>query len=219
MAAVVGGVEAFLLDFDGPVCDLFPSGSGSRIADDARTPIRVAGIAMPEPIASTVEHLSVLRYAAEHAAEVLDEVEQAAVQGEIEAARNAPITPGAAAFLAACSRTGRPVVIVSNNAAAAVELFLDRHDLKGVAAVLGRPYARPELMKPDPFNATQALRLLDRSAASCCMIGDEATDVQFAHTAGLSSIAYAKSARHEAALREVAPRALTLSMSAITACL
>lgn len=175
---------------------------------------------MPEPIASTVEHLRVLRYAAEHAAEVLDEVEQAAVQGEIEAARTAPITPGAADFLAACARTGRPVVIISNNAAAAIELFLDCHDLTGlVTPVLGRPYARPELMKPDPFNATQALRLLDRGPASCCMIGDEPTDVQFAHNAGLSSIAYAKSPRHEAALREVAPHALTQSMSAVTACL
>jgi phosphoglycolate phosphatase len=215
----VGGAEAFLLDFDGPVCDLFPAGSGSIIGDRARTPIRAAGVVLPEPIASTVEHLKILRYVATHFPDVLEDVEQAAVQGEIEAVRNAPITPGAAEFLAACGRTGRPVVIVSNNAAAAVELFLDRYDLKGVAAILGRPYARPDLMKPSPHNATQALQLLGRSPAACCMIGDEPTDIQFAHAAGLTSIAYAKSARHEDRLRAAGPQALTHAMRAITDCL
>jgi len=208
--------DAFLLDFDGPVCDLFPVGSGSTIADRAREPVHAAGVVMPEGVASTVGHLVVLGFAAAHAPAVLEEVERAAIDGEIDAARSAPITAGVREFLEMCARTDRPVVIVSNNAAAAIELFLERHDLTHlVTGVLGRPYARPDLMKPDPFLAGEALALLDRPR--CCMIGDSATDIEFSHRAGLSSIAYAKSPRHEARLRPAGPDAIVHTMGELAA--
>jgi len=93
LAAVVARADAFLLDFDGPVCDLFPPGSGTTIADGARAPLRSAGVAIPEGIASRVDHLVVLAFAAVHAPAVLEDVERAAIKGEVEAARTAPITP------------------------------------------------------------------------------------------------------------------------------
>ena len=192
LSAVVGRADAFLLDFDGPVCDLFPVGSGSTIADGARGPLRSAGVAVPEGIASTNDHLTVLRFAAAQAPGVLEDVERAAIAGEVEAAVAAPITPGVREFLAGCARTDRPVVIVSNNAAAAIDVFLERHGLTElVGGVLGRAYARPELMKPDPFLAARAVELLDRDR--CCMIGDAVTDIEFSRSAGLAAIAYAKS--------------------------
>ncbi|MEI8407386.1 MULTISPECIES: hypothetical protein [unclassified Kribbella] len=46
-------------------------------------------------------------------------------------------------FLAACARTDQAVVIVGNNASAAIELFLERHGLAAlVVGVLGRPNLR-----------------------------------------------------------------------------
>lgn len=121
-------------------------------------------------------------------------------------------------FLAGCARTDRPVVIVSNNAAAAVEVFLERHDLTHlITGVVGRPYARPELMKPDPFLAAQALTLLDRPR--CCMVGDAPTDIEFSRRAGLPSIAYAKSPRHEALLHSAGPDAVVTAMTALADCL
>ncbi|GAB2635026.1 HAD family hydrolase [Kribbella swartbergensis] len=199
LAALVRRTDGFLLDFDGPVCDLFPPGSGTTIADAAREPLHAAGVAVPHPVASTNEHLVVLQFAAQHAPAVLEDVERAAIKGETEAAETAPATPGAREFLAACARTDRPVVIVSNNAAAAVELFLDRYGLTDqVRAVLGRPYARPDLMKPNPHLARRAVELADRDR--WCMVGDSASDIEFSRRAGLMSITYAKSARHEARL-------------------
>lgn len=207
---------AFLLDFDGPVCDLFPHGSTSRIAEDARTPILSAGIELPEELADTREHLKVLKYAGEHAPAVLEQVEQAAIAGELEAARHAPITPGVREFLKACARTDRPVVVVSNNAGAAIEDFLDRHDLAQlVVAVLGRPYARPDLMKPNPYRAHEAFRLLGRGAESCAMIGDETSDVAFARAAGMRAIAYAKSPKEEPGLQDAAPDEIITSMASL----
>jgi phosphoglycolate phosphatase-like HAD superfamily hydrolase len=215
---LVGRVDGFLLDFDGPVCDLFPPGSGSTIGDRAREPLESAGVVIPEGVARTVEHLVVLGFAAVQAPGVLEEVERAAIEGEVEAARSAPITAGVREFLDGCARTDRPVVIVSNNAAAAVELFLERHDLTHlITGVLGRPYARPELMKPDPFLAAPAIALLDRPR--CCMIGDGPSDIEFSRRAGLTSIAYAKSPRHEARLRSSGPDAVITAMTALADCL
>jgi phosphoglycolate phosphatase len=212
LVELVGRTDGFLLDFDGPVCDLFPPGSGTTIADAARAPLQAAGVVMPEPVASTVEHLVVLEFAASSA--VLEAVERAAIDGEVAAAGTAPITAGAREFLAACARTYRPVVIVSNNAAAAIELFLARHELTHlVAGVLGRPYARPDLMKPNPFLAARACELIGRT--NCCMIGDAVSDVDFSRRAGLASIGYAKSPRHEDRLRLSAPDAVVRSMSAV----
>ncbi|MGW6279277.1 HAD family hydrolase [Kribbella sp. NPDC055071] len=204
--AVVAGVRAFLLDFDGPVCDLFPAGSTTTIAADARTPMEQAGIELPPTLAHTNEHLSILTYAAAHAPAVLAQVEAAAIAGEVEAARTAPLTPGAREFLLACAQSHRPVVIVSNNAAAVIELFLERHELTSlITAIACRPFAQPNLMKPDPYLAVGALRSLDRPAAGCCMVGDAVTDVEFARAVGVRAIAYAKSDRHEARLRPAGP--------------
>jgi phosphoglycolate phosphatase-like HAD superfamily hydrolase len=214
LAAVVADVDAFLLDFDGPVCDLVPAGSTTTIAADARTPLERAGVELPATLAHTDEHLSILGYAATHAPAVLTQVEDAAIAGELEAARTAGITAGAREFLVACAQTDRPVVIVTNNAAAAVEIFLERHELTAlISGIACRPYARPSLMKPDPYLAAEALQSLDRPAAGCCMVGDAVTDVEFARAVGVRAIAYAKSERHEARLRPAQPDAVVRTMA------
>ncbi len=61
----------------------------------------------------------------------------------------------------ACRDTGRPVVIVSNNAPGAVSAYLARHALGDlVKAIMARPEHRPDLMKPHPELVHRALRLL-----------------------------------------------------------
>jgi phosphoglycolate phosphatase-like HAD superfamily hydrolase len=86
-----------------------------------------------------------------------------------------------------------------------------------VGGVLGRPYARPDLMKPDPFLAVQAIELLDRGRL--CMIGDAVTDIEFSRSAGLAPIASAKSPRHETRLRPAGPDAVIRAMTALADCL
>jgi phosphoglycolate phosphatase-like HAD superfamily hydrolase len=49
------------------------------------------------------------------------------------------------------------------------------------------------------------------------MIGDSATDIEFSRRAGLSSIAYAKSPRHEARLRPAGPDAIVHTMGELAA--
>lgn len=48
-------------------------------------------------------------------------------------------SPGALDLLQACAEVGRPVVMVSNNAEAAIDVFLQRHQLRHlVQAVIAR---------------------------------------------------------------------------------
>jgi phosphoglycolate phosphatase len=210
--------EHMLLDFDGPVADLFPSGRGTRIGDETRTPILRAGVVIPEPVASTVEHLVVLEFAAAHAPEALELAEQAAVAGEISSARTAPLTPGVDDFLTACAETGRRVGIVSNNAAPAIEVFLDLHGLRDqVEFILGRPFARPHLMKPNPALAAEALKALKSRPQQCCMVGDAVTDIEFARRAGVRSIGFAKNSERGRELAAAGADAITATMSDLTA--
>ena len=214
--AVWRGVGGVLLDFDGPVADLFPSGSGSRIAAETRAPIVQAGVEIPEPVASTREHLMVLEFAAVHARMALDAAEELAVVGEIACARVAPITAGVVEFLRACAEAGLPVAIVSNNAGPAIEVFLERFALVDqVAAICGRPFARPELMKPHPALVEQALEALKKDAGECVLIGDSVTDIEVSRLAGVRSIGYAKNPQRGEELGEAGADALTDSMGAL----
>lgn len=211
---VVGRAEGVLLDFDGPVADLFPKGSESPIAEWVREPILRAGVGIPEPLASTHEHLGLLEFAAVHVPAVLDEAEQAAVDGEIGAARTAPLTPGVEDFLAACSEAGLPVVVVSNNAAAAIEVFLELHGLDDqVGLIVGRPFARPDLMKPHPALADQIFAHLARPPGRCFMVGDAVSDIEFSRRIGVPSIGYAKNATRGAELVAAGADAITRDMA------
>jgi phosphoglycolate phosphatase len=123
--------------------------------------------------------LSILRYEQRHSPEVVTGDEDAA-------AGMASITVGVREFLIACPQSERPVVIVSNNAAAA---------------------------KSDPYLAVGAVQALDRSVSGCCMIGDAVTDVEFARAAGVRAIGYAKSERHALRLRVARPDAVARTMA------
>ena len=214
LVGVVSRAEGVLLDFDGPIADLFPKGSGSPIAEWVRKPILRAGVEIPEPLASTHEHLGVLEFASIHAPEVMDEAEQAAVDGEIEAARTATITPGAKDFLTSCSAAGLPVVVVSNNTAAAIEIFLELHGLADQAGlIVGRPFARPDLMKPHPALADQIFAHLTSPPGRCFMVGDAVSDIEFSRRIGVRSIGYAKNATRGAELITAGADAITPDMA------
>ncbi|WP_327639548.1 HAD hydrolase-like protein [Kribbella sp. NBC_00482] len=216
--AVLADTGPILLDFDGPVTTLLPPGPNLRLADATRAPLQQAGIELSESIATTSDHLAVVRYAANQAPIVLAAVEQIALAGETEAGRNAVPTPGAAEFLTACQLAGRTVVIVSNNAAAAIQTYLEQHDLVGkVASVLGRPPGNPALMKPDPELVVRALAIVKRQPRDCVMIGDSVTDIEVSKSVGVRSIGYAKSSARGVELKRAGADAITDNMAAIAA--
>lgn len=214
------GTRVVLLDFDGPVADLFPKGSASGIGDAAREPLVRAGVELPDAVRRTVEHLVVLEYAGEHAPAVVEDVDRASVAGEIEAAGTAPVTAGVVEFLAACAETGRPVVVVSNNSAPSIVHWLEREGLQEqVAGVVGRPFGQPGLMKPNPALLDGVLAELNVAAGSCLMVGDSVSDIEFGRRVGARSVGYARSAERGAQLAEAGADAITDDMGRLAAAL
>jgi beta-phosphoglucomutase-like phosphatase (HAD superfamily) len=217
--AVLGNTGPVLLDFDGPVTILLPSGPNAEVAEAARQPLRAAGAELPEPVASTSDHLAVLRFASCFPPEVELAVEEACRAGEFRAALASDPTPGSVDFLGACIAARRPVVVASNNAAEPVAAYLNRHGLGDqVLGVVGRRAGRPDLMKPHPSILLDALRMLDVDhAGSCVMIGDTVSDVQASQAAGVRIVGYAKTPDRGRALAEAGADAVVDSMTTLAA--
>ena len=90
------------------------------------------------------------------------------------------------------STSGRPIAIVSNNSRAAIAEYLAQHDLsRMITAIAGRPVARPELMKPDPYSLLAAVDMLNVQASQAVLVGDSTTDIEAANCAKMLSIGFA----------------------------
>ncbi len=84
------------------------------------------------------------------------------------------------------------MAIVSNNSGPAVSAYLTKHSLAdSVDHVFGRPYAEPQLMKPDPGIVLDAVQAVEDVPAACVLIGDSFTDIEAARAAGVKVIGYA----------------------------
>ena len=210
-------VSAVLLDFDGPVTALMPAPMNRHVADQARAALAAHDTVPPEPVASTSDHLAVLRWAGEHLPAAVEDVETACVAAEVTAARTTPLTTGAHDLLHACRGAGVPVVVVSNNAASAVEVFLAAQGMADlVQEVLGRPLNQPELMKPHPHLVQRALAAASVDPASAVLVGDSVSDVVVAHAAGVRAIGFAKHERRGRELREAGADFIVTSMVDLT---
>lgn len=210
-AKLVHAAKAILLDFDGPVTPLMPPPVNAQAADAARGALN--DVELPADVATTTDHLAVLRWAAVATPDRLDAVEEACVTAEIAAARASQPTAGALDFLRWCQQQGKPVVIVSNNAAEAITTYLNRFDATGLArGIVGREPRRPDLLKPHPSLVFAALELAHVVPADAVLIGDSVTDIEVARATGVPSIGYAKTSARGRDLREVGADALVYDM-------
>lgn len=188
---LVRAAKGILLDFDGPVTPLMPPPVNALAADAARAALK--GVELPEDVATTTDHLTVLRWTASGAPDRLADVEDACVTAEIAAARISEPTAGALDFLRWCQEQGKPVVMVSNNAAGAITTYLHRFEATSlVRGIVGREPRRPDLLKPHPSLVLAALELAQAEPAQAVLIGDSVTDIAVARATGVPSIGYAK---------------------------
>jgi HAD superfamily hydrolase (TIGR01509 family) len=192
LAALLGGARVLLLDFDGPVCSVFAGLPAATVAKQLRGRL-CHGVALPDDVMEQDDPHEILRYTGTLGRDELTRaVEDALIAAEVTAAKSARPTPYAREVIVAARETGRPVAIVSNNAADAVRTYLDAHRLsRYVHPVIGRPYADPSRMKPDPFPVLAAVEELDADPAACVLIGDSVSDITGAAAAGVRSIGYA----------------------------
>jgi phosphoglycolate phosphatase len=192
LADLLAAAHAVLLDFDGPVCAVFSGHPAPGVAEHLRQILTRHGHHLPEDITATRDPLHVVHRTADIAPDLITDIEAALTAAELRAVTTATATPDSAEVLAACQATERPVIIVSNNSAAAVAAYLDQHELAPlVRHIQGRDSTDPGLMKPNPYPILQALATLNLDAKQVVLIGDSRTDIDAAHAAGCPVIAYA----------------------------
>ncbi|MFI7105623.1 HAD family hydrolase [Nonomuraea sp. NPDC050227] len=190
--AVMGETRCLLLDFDGPVCDIFAGLPAPTVADALRATLEAAGARLPPTVRATNDPLEVFR----HSASLGDELNELAMRRltelEVKAAGVARPTPGASELMERARDKALPVAIVSNNSVAAVTTFLDREGLADlVEYVSARATADPSLMKPNPHLLNQALVHLGAEPSSALLVGDSTTDVEASKHAGVIAVGYA----------------------------
>jgi beta-phosphoglucomutase-like phosphatase (HAD superfamily) len=189
---ILTGARAILLDFDGPICDVFAAYPAHVIADELCRELRDEGVELPLDQVITGDPLDLIEWVAEHAPDHFPRTEAGLIAREVEAATNATPTPGSTLLMESCAARGLPVAVVSNNAAQAVAAYLDKQGLSHlVQHVQGRDPDDPRLMKPNPHPIIAVLAALGRAPAETLLIGDSASDVVAGRAAGVPVIAYA----------------------------
>lgn len=172
--------HAFLIDFDGPICSVFdgyPAADAARELSAGVTPL--AGV--------TNDPLEVLRNVPSGQVEAVD---TKLCDIELSAVETSKPNPEFSELLKVIG--DRPWAVVSNNSAGAVRVYLQRrHPEWANVPVLGRPFARPDLMKPNPFLLFEALKALSVSADIAQFIGDSVSDIEAGQLAGIHTIGYA----------------------------
>jgi phosphoglycolate phosphatase len=98
------------------------------------------------------------------------------------------------AAIDAWRRHGRAVAVVSNNAATAVQSYLDARGIQ-VDVLVARTSTDPRLLKPDPYLVSTSMQALHADADKCALVGDSLSDIEAARRVGVISIGYANKPR------------------------
>ncbi|MEO3744930.1 HAD family hydrolase [Plantactinospora sp. B5E13] len=206
-----------LLDFDGPVCSIFAGYPAPQIAAELVDVLRRQGVEMPAHLASERDPLEVLRWIGSTGdQEATKSVEEALCAAERQAASTATPTPYAREVIVSARQAGSPVAVVSNNSAGAVGAYLAAHRLAGhVSPIIGRAYAEPGRMKPNPEPILRAVHALNAEPRTCVLVGDSLSDIEGAQAAGVLVVGYANRPWKEEAFREAGADGLVTSMRGI----
>jgi haloacid dehalogenase superfamily, subfamily IA, variant 3 with third motif having DD or ED/haloacid dehalogenase superfamily, subfamily IA, variant 1 with third motif having Dx(3-4)D or Dx(3-4)E len=186
-------IDAVLLDFDGPICSVFAGYPAPQVAADLVDMLHRHNVEVAPDLIQEPDPLEVLRRAgATGDQDTTRAVEDALCAAELQAVETAEPTPYSREVIVAARQAGFPVAIVSNNSAGAVKAYLTAHRLDThVTRVVGRAYAVPEQMKPNPAPIREAVQAVGALPSRCVLVGDSLTDIDGARAAGVQVIGYA----------------------------
>lgn len=196
LVVLLACAEAVLFDFDGPLCDVFAGLPAERVA---RSLEALLGDAVQSD-----DPLEVLQIAGRTRVDLVRTIEDALISSELDALTTSVANDNGVASLRALLRTGRKVGVLSNNSREVVSAFLQGEGLAdSVSPIIGREYARPDLMKPDSWPLGRLLDEIGSNPRRTVLIGDSLTDIEVAAKLNIACIALAnqsgKRERFEAA--------------------
>ncbi|MFF9040120.1 HAD family hydrolase [Streptomyces sp. NPDC014892] len=230
--------RAVLLDFDGPVCDLFAGRSTLPVAREIKTMARKKwNVLDPAVEACDDSHtvLQLLRDMLDRRREpaldpgaldpavldpaVLRAASDIVTRYEDEAVDAAAPAPGVDLVLDTLVEHGKRLAIVTNNAEGPVRKFLELHGMsRKFEAVCGRDPRDPRRMKPDPSAVRFALeRLGGIRPDAAVLIGDQPSDLLAAASAGVRFLGYAPDHERDRRLRHAGAHAVVASHAELIA--
>lgn len=215
---ILANTEALLLDFDGPICSVFAGIPAPVVAAQLRDVLAEGGHAdLPDDIRTAADPFEVLFYAAKLGQDEARYVEAAFRAHEVEAVASALPTPNSDELIHEWNSTGRQLAIVSNNSVACVETYLDRRGIRNlVANVSARTDSDVSRLKPNNAFVLAATAAVGQDPSRCTFVGDSATDVQAALSAGTRSIAYANKPGKARILAVYGPDVVITSMDLLS---
>jgi HAD superfamily hydrolase (TIGR01509 family) len=207
-------VHCLLLDLDGTICTLFAGTSTGSTADRLRKVLAREPVRLPQTIEDTADGFEILKFAASINPDLAARVEAELTEIELAAVPTAEPTAYIHDVIAACRESARSAAVVSNNSAACVHAYLERHGLtREIAVVAARTGHDPAVLKPSRHLIDQAANTLGAVPSGCAMIGDSPDDIQAAHAAGAHSIGYATSPARAGHLTTAGADAVLFSMA------
>ena len=132
-----------LLDFDGPVCDIFAGLPAATVADRLRKLITGQGITMPAAITSSPDPIEIFTYSATVGPDLAAQIEAEMADQEQAAVSTSRPTPYVHDVVTSSRESGRPVAVVSNNADRAVRTYLELHGLDDRIDLISPPAPVP----------------------------------------------------------------------------
>ncbi|MFD5564966.1 HAD family hydrolase [Kitasatospora griseola] len=216
LADLLRPVKHVLLDFDGPVCSVFAGFSAPDVAESLRQALADLGWQAAAGGSVETDPLALLRQVAEVRPDLVPAADQRLTLLETEAVRSGRPNREGEAVLRACADSGRSVSIVSNNATAAIESYVEAHSLgRYVARVIGRAPGDPSSMKPSPRLLLEAIQAEGGGLADSVFVGDAVRDVEAGLAAGIGTIGYANKPGKRERLTGAGAVAVVDSMGAI----
>ena len=221
LARLLAEVDAILLDFDGPVCSIFAGYPAPKVAAELVDALQRRGVDMPPGLTTEQDPLEVLRWVGTAGdLAVTRMVEDALCAAERRAVESAAPTPYGREVIVAARQAGLPVAVVSNNSAGAVSAYLTAHRLASyVSPIVGRAYADPGRMKPNPEPILHAVRALGLPPDRTVLVGDSLSDIEGSRAAGARTIGYANRSPKAEAFRQAGADVVIDSMGAIASVL
>jgi phosphoglycolate phosphatase len=211
LGAIIARTRYLLLDFDGPICSIFAGLPAPTVADKLR---QLLPGDLPDEITNTGDPIEVFKYSATVSDDLAARVEAEMTDLEVAAVPTADPTPYVHQVIASARESDRIVAVVSNNSPRAVNAYLNCHGLSdGIATVVARTSHDPALLKPSPHLIDEAVRGLDGDPSATALVGDSFTDIEAAHSAGVSSIGYANKPGKRERMAELRAGAVIASMA------
>jgi HAD superfamily hydrolase (TIGR01662 family) len=211
---IIRRARCLLLDFDGPISDIFAGHPAPVVAEQLRQLITAQGIELPAEIAQSADPLQVFTYSGTISPDLAAKVEAELADQEVAAVPTARPAPYVHDVVISARESGRTVAVVSNNSERAVRVYLDQHGLDDrIDFVSARTSPDPNLLKPNPHLLHQALTELAAQPNECVLVGDQTTDMQAARRTGIDSIGYANKPGKTDSLAQAGATAVVTSLA------